>query len=83
MSTPTRILFVADAPSAVEALSAIRHGGEVQAQLAPSADALSAALADPAGAAGWDAVVYVPGGPVEEVEVARQRSRIPVQSFNK
>ena len=70
MSTPTRILFVADAPSAVEALSAIRHGGEVQAQLAPSADALSAALADPAGAAGWDAVVYVPGGPVEEVEVA-------------
>ena len=70
MSTTLRILFVAEPDAGVEALGAVRQGGPVQAQLAPSADALRQALVRPDAATTWDAVVYIPGGPVEEVEVA-------------
>ena len=66
MSEPPRVLFVAEPAAAVEALGAVREGGPVQAQLATSADVLREAL----GAGGWSAVVFVPGGPVEDVEAA-------------
>ncbi|WP_420454736.1 ATP-binding protein [Rubrivirga sp.] len=67
MSLPPRILFAAEPSAAVEALSVLRAAGPVHAQLAPSADVLRATLAD---GAAWDAVVFIPGGSVEEVEVA-------------
>ena len=70
MPPPLRILFVAEASAAVEALTAVRQGGPVEAQLAPTADVLRQALVHPDAAERWDAVVFVPGGPVEEVEVA-------------
>ena len=70
MSSTLRILFVAETDAGVQALSAARQGGPVQGHLAPSADALRRALLRPDAADAWDAVVYVPGGPVEEVEVA-------------
>ena len=70
MPPPLRILFVAEASAAVEALAAMRRGGPVQAQLAPTADVLRQTLVHPDAAERWDAVVFVPGGPVEEVEVA-------------
>ena len=69
MPRPLRLLFVAEPAAAVQALASTRAGGPVQAQLAPTADALRAALA-PDAVMAWDAVVFVPGGPVEEVEVA-------------
>ena len=70
MPTPLRVLFVAEAPAAVDALVAARAGGPVQAQLAPTGDVLRRTLVQPDAADAWDAVVFVPGGPVEEAEVA-------------
>jgi len=70
MTPSPRILFVAEPSAAVEALRAVREGGEAQAQLAPDADVLRDTLMAPDAADAWDAVVFVPGGPVEEVEVA-------------
>ncbi|WP_412070235.1 ATP-binding protein [Rubrivirga sp. IMCC43871] len=67
MSSPPRILFVAEPSAAVDALGAARAGGPVAGQLAPTAEALRLALVE---GNAFDAVVFVPGGPVEEVEVA-------------
>ncbi|WP_412062272.1 ATP-binding protein [Rubrivirga sp. IMCC45206] len=67
MSAPPRILFVAEPSAAVDALQAARAGGALSGQLAPTAEALRLALAE---SGAFDAVVFVPGGPVEEVEVA-------------
>ncbi|MEM0962085.1 MAG: PAS domain S-box protein [Bacteroidota bacterium] len=66
MSAPLRLLFVAAPPDAISALRTARSGGPVEAQLAPSAHVLRASFDEQ----DWDAVVVVPGGPVEEVEVA-------------
>lgn len=68
MPAPPRILFVAAPDAAVAALDAVRQGGPVEGRLAPTADILQATLAR--GTESWDAVVFVPGGPVEAVEVA-------------
>jgi hypothetical protein len=70
MSPALRNLFVAEPAAAVQGLGAVREGGPVQARLAPTADVLRETLIDPDAAMLWDAVVFVPGGPVEEVEVA-------------
>lgn len=67
MSAPLRLLFVAEPSDAAEALAAVRRGGPVSAQLAPSTEVLRAAFSP--GRDPWDAVVVVPGGPVEDVEV--------------
>ncbi|MGB3545262.1 PAS domain-containing protein, partial [Rubrivirga sp.] len=68
MSALPRILFVAAPDAAVEALDAVRQGGPVEGRLAPTSDILRSTLAK--GAESWDAVVFVPGGPVDDVEVA-------------
>ena len=70
MTPALRILFAAEPARASEALAALRQGGPVEARLAPSADVLRQTLAHPDAAELWDAVVYLPGGAVGEVEVA-------------
>ena len=70
MDSPLRILFVAEPEAGVQALGAVRQGGPVEAQLAPTADVLRRTLIEPDAAMVWDAVVFVPGGPIEDVEVA-------------
>jgi PAS domain S-box-containing protein len=70
MDSPPRILFVADSQVAIDTLGAVRQGGPVLGQLAPTAEVLRATLMEPDAAESWDAVVFVPGGPVDEVEVA-------------
>ncbi len=70
MSASLRILFVAALDAGVHALGIARQGGPVQAQLAPSAEALRHTLLALDAATAWDAVVYVPGGPVTVAEVA-------------
>ncbi len=67
MPSLPRILFVAELSAAVDALGAARAGGAVAGHLAPTAEALQLALVE---GNEFDAVVFVPGGPVEEVEVA-------------
>lgn len=67
MSAPLRLLFVAQPADAAQALAAVREGGPVSALLAPTAAALQTAVGSDEG---WDAVVVVPGGPVDDVEVA-------------
>ena len=68
MPAPPRVLFVASPDAAIEALDAVRQGGPVEGRLAPTSDILRATLAK--GTDVWDAVVFVPGGPVDDVEVA-------------
>ncbi|PAP78183.1 ATP-binding protein, partial [Rubrivirga marina] len=70
MDSPPRILFVADSQAAIDLLGAVRQGGPVMGQLAPTAEVLRTTLMEPDAAESWDAVVFLPGGPVDEVEVA-------------
>ena len=68
MRTLPRLLFVAAPSDATEALGAVHLGGPAEAHTVASSDDLQRAFEDPE--ATWDAVVVVPGGPVEDVEVA-------------
>ncbi len=70
MSAALHLLFVASPSEATEALVAVRRGGDAFAHLVPSATALQQALSEPHGRAAWDAVVFIPGGLIEEAEVA-------------
>jgi CheY-like chemotaxis protein len=66
MSAP-RFLFVSAPAAAAPVVAAVRRGGPIVSELAPTAAAVRAALGP---GAAWTAVVVVPGGPVDEVEAA-------------
>lgn len=68
MSARPRLLFVADPAAASDALVSVCKGGPVDTRLAPTAEAYQGAVAETDRA--WDAVVFIPGGAVDEVEAA-------------
>ena len=67
MDAPLRLLLVADPADAGRAVEPVRRHVPVEAAVASSAAVLDAALRD----AVWDAVLFVPGGPVSDAEVGR------------
>ncbi len=67
MDAPLRLLLVADPAAAGRAVEPVRRHVPVEAAVAPSEAVLGAALRD----ATWDAVLFVPGGPVSDAEVGR------------
>ena len=71
MNVPLRLLLVAEPVAAGRAVETVRRHVAVEAALAPSADVLASALHDAAQrGAPWSAVLFVPGGPVSEADVA-------------
>lgn len=62
-----RLLILAHPDAAARAVGPVRDHVDVKASLAPTMKALASALRD----ASWDAVVVVPGGPVQPAEIVQ------------
>ncbi len=73
MDASLRLLLVADASAAAQAVAAVRRHSSVEPALAPTPAALASALRD----GRWDAVLVIPGGPVADADVVKAMAGLP------